>query len=473
MVNSKENLFMDELSEDELVNCLNLINNGESLKNLPKKFSSNKEIVLHAITKTPRDLEFVSDSLQNDRDIIFTAVSNGIRLERIPVKFRNDKEIVLIAIKKFPFNFQQASLELKEDPDVIITALNNRISMGFIKSQLIFVNNDVIFAALKNNPNFYRTLPEEKQNDVKIVMEAIKCGLSLSTINKKFCDDKKIMLVAVQTNGFNIDFASNELKNDPEIVFTALKQNILAVHMIMNQPIFKEDLIIFKMCHSEIPNFFSILPRDILFEIGMKMKKFGLFETELIEILQFLIDNHSEEDFFYKESCFEIALIYWNGRKKNFKKTKKYLKESIEKKHKIEESHEKLHQLEKFLSGLNNKEIKTLETCSNGENYEILKRLAKSSEATIFKVKRKSDNLEFVMKRFEINDMQFNNALKEVILLMKLQHPHVCEIIDFFVETNELEDDEEIFTFSIIMPFYQSDLHEFISKNENLNEKVC
>eukprot|EP01080_Neovahlkampfia_damariscottae_P006188 gene6188-10195_t len=460
---------MDKTTTEAITDCLNLIKNGESLQNLPKKFRDNKNLALEIVKINPSEFQFLSEELQNNREIVFEAILNGTRLQRIPTQYKKDKEIVLLAIKKYALNYQHVSPELKDDPEVIICALENRLDYNFIKSPVKFTNDDVIIACIKRNHYFYRSISQEKQFNQKILFEAIKSGISLSVIDPKFRSQKDLMLFSVQINGYNIDNVSNELKNDRDIILTALKQNISAIRLIIDQPIFKEDFIIYIMGKSEIPNFIELIPRDILFQIGMKMVSMSIYELESIEILQFLIDQNLDDEI-HKECCFQIGSLYLNGSKKNFKKSKKFLMQSINYNHRIQQSKEKLHQLLRSIKGLNKKEIETLEKCSNAENYEIIKRLTKSSDATIFQVKRKTDNMELVMKKLEIEDMQFNNSLKEVVLLMKLHHPFICEIIDFFVDSTADEEDE-FFTFSIIMPMYKSDLYQYIKKNPNLSEK--
>ena len=122
------------------------------------------------------------------------------------------------------------------------------------------------------------------------------------------------------------------------------------------------------------------------------------------------------------------------------------------------------------------KELSTLEKCSNSQNYEILKRLAKSSDATIFVVKRKSDSNEYVIKRFLIEELAFNDSLKEVILLMKLKNKYICEIIDFLLKhismMNIIHFQSYAYASKEIKYFVKSNEYKTISKLSEGGESV-
>jgi serine/threonine protein kinase len=65
----------------------------------------------------------------------------------------------------------------------------------------------------------------------------------------------------------------------------------------------------------------------------------------------------------------------------------------------------------------------------------------------------------------------FNNSLKEVLFLKKLKHELICEVVDFYIEEYECNDEFNYY-FCIIMPKYNQDLRKFIKTEELEEEKI-
>lgn len=70
-----------------------------------------------------RALQFASEKLRNDKDVVLEAVKqDGRALRFASENLRNDKDVVLEAIKQDEWALQFASEELRNDKDVQIAA---------------------------------------------------------------------------------------------------------------------------------------------------------------------------------------------------------------------------------------------------------------------------------------------------------------------------------------------------------------
>jgi tRNA A-37 threonylcarbamoyl transferase component Bud32 len=94
--------------------CLNAIQNGLNLAYLPKEYQNDKEIILQAIERNPKDFEIVSMELKNDKEFCLSILGiDGNCLEWISDELKNDKEIVETAVRKSPESWIFASEEIK------------------------------------------------------------------------------------------------------------------------------------------------------------------------------------------------------------------------------------------------------------------------------------------------------------------------------------------------------------------------
>ena len=88
--------------------------------------------------------------------------------------------------------------------------------------------------------NKFRYASEEFRNDKEIVLEAIKYSYnSLKYASSKLRADREVVLTAVNFNGWAIQYATQELQNDREIVLEAVNHNRDVLSIV--SPIFQDD----------------------------------------------------------------------------------------------------------------------------------------------------------------------------------------------------------------------------------------
>ena len=66
------------------------------------------------------------------------------------------------------------------------------------------------------------------KNDKDVVIESVNNYGSLCWASEEIRNNREIVMEAVKNNGYEIQYASNDLKNDKDLVITALKENKMA-----------------------------------------------------------------------------------------------------------------------------------------------------------------------------------------------------------------------------------------------------
>lgn len=95
--------------------CIYANSTFTEISNIMKKVDNkNKYLMLKMVALNGNVLAFVSDTLRNDRDIVYTAVNeNWCALRYASDELRDDEEIVTTAIKQYPYAIKWASTRLR------------------------------------------------------------------------------------------------------------------------------------------------------------------------------------------------------------------------------------------------------------------------------------------------------------------------------------------------------------------------
>ena len=232
-------------------------------------------MVLAAVRNDGCALEFASDRLKNDKDIVLNAIKNNInsskyaskslltdpnirkqisekekeindlrkkikernRIEyskkienEIPIK-SNFEDFENFNISEFSDNKEIILKIIKEEPGVTYDLLLHDSSQITPNKRNEFYFNYIDIPTYCSQDSFILKYVSDKlKDDKEVVIEAIKRnGLALEFASDRLKDDKDIVIEAVKNNGFALEFASDRLKNDKEIVFNAVKNNIYSL----------------------------------------------------------------------------------------------------------------------------------------------------------------------------------------------------------------------------------------------------
>jgi len=178
-------------------------------RNLPEKARADRDVVMAAVRRDPLTLRFAADALRDDLEFMTTLVkTNATHLQYASDKVRADYGVVLAAVQKHGTCLQYASDILKSDKKLVLTALQS-YQGDYEGSPLRFASYEVM-------------------TDREVVLKAMEkdvCILRSSWFPDELKADRAIMLYAIGLSGSCLQFASSDLKDDPEVVGRAIRKD--------------------------------------------------------------------------------------------------------------------------------------------------------------------------------------------------------------------------------------------------------
>eukprot|EP00048_Salpingoeca_helianthica_P016729 m.233895 g.233895 ORF g.233895 m.233895 type:complete len:638 (-) comp19339_c0_seq1:78-1991(-) len=102
------------------------------------------------------------------------------------------------------------------------------------------------------------------------------------------------------------------------------------------------------------------------------------------------------------------------------------------------------------------------------ENYNLIKKLGKGAQGSVFLCEDKVTHNKYVMKKVECSDeSEANKAFKEATALEQLSHQYICGYKEFFVSWDKLE---ETMYVCIVMEYYETGDLENVLKQQRAKE---
>jgi hypothetical protein len=181
----------------------------------------NEDWVLEVLKRNGLAIQFAIEKHRQNKEIALAAVGqNGLALKHLP-DFQKDEEIVLAAVRQNGLALKWAEDSLKTTSTILSAAIKND---GFA---IQFANH------ILNNSNSVST-----QETKKVIRQAFKQnGLALRIV-KNAQSVKPLVEVAVKQNGLALEWATDEMRKDYDVVFAAVTQNGLALQWAID---FKND----------------------------------------------------------------------------------------------------------------------------------------------------------------------------------------------------------------------------------------
>jgi hypothetical protein len=169
-------------------------------------------------------------------------------------------------------NLNFASDELKKDEDVVLAALkDDPESIIFVDEELL-QNKEFLLKAVKSNA--MKQIPKGMfMNEKEFVLKLVQIkGIMLKFASENLRDDKEIVLGAVG-NWNSLSYASERLRNDEEVVLQTVKLFPSCIHFIKDNLQTNEFLIKAIRLHPEIINDKSTIDHIELFITASKWFK--------------------------------------------------------------------------------------------------------------------------------------------------------------------------------------------------------
>lgn len=271
------NLTEEQLSNIDIVIYICIVKSSEIFTKTDNKIRKSRDIIIKIAKHNPTILTYLDDEFKNDEEIVSICLENSWdifnyasqRLKNDDIFIRNqlikkhnynsnmikyatnnikkNKELVLLAIKKNFWSYGHIHEDLKNDREFIKSALElNGCVIYLVKNE--FKNDDeLVFIAVHSTPHAIKfTLEKYKNNKplAKIALyektEEIKTNkkkiLNSNTTSDEITYDKTINCnifnehhdfehLNVYSQGYYIQYLSDNLKNDFEIIECGLKNS--------------------------------------------------------------------------------------------------------------------------------------------------------------------------------------------------------------------------------------------------------
>jgi len=184
---------------------------------------SNKVQVLEQVKKEGTFLRKATTELKQDKDVIKAAVlNNRDAFRKIDTDYKSvlakDKPFFLDVLKENGLLLEYASDELKSDIEIVSTAItNNGLSIKYVDT---FINNpSIIFMAISQNGMALEFASEELQNNFFIVLNAVlQNGFAIQFASDVLKENKDIVIAALKQDSRSKSWLSHSIKSDPEIM---------------------------------------------------------------------------------------------------------------------------------------------------------------------------------------------------------------------------------------------------------------
>lgn len=200
---------------------------GEQLKN-------DKDVILTVAKFYDKALAYANANILNDDAFILTLVStNGALLKYTSDSLRNNENIVLAAIKHKWKALKYASDRLKDNENIVLEAIKRKGNAIKYASNNLKKNRNIVLAAAKNGAMIEyipATFLNEDEEIINVLVERkYDAKYSLEFAKDTIKNNRALILKALQHNGQNLAFLSEEFKKDIEIVNVAALQNFMAL----------------------------------------------------------------------------------------------------------------------------------------------------------------------------------------------------------------------------------------------------
>ena len=169
-----------------------------------------------------------TNNITSRKSAITALCQNGLRLQHLS-QFNDDKELVLKAVSQDGLALEFASERLKNDVDVV------RDAIELYPEALKFAGNEAVFTLVKEFPNL---LKYASLGATRFVVE--RNGVWLQNASEESKSNEATVNLAVCQDGLALEFADDILKINQTVVHHAVRQNGLALSFVELKKLKKE-----------------------------------------------------------------------------------------------------------------------------------------------------------------------------------------------------------------------------------------
>eukprot|EP00928_Gymnodinium_smaydae_P096259 TRINITY_DN8461_c0_g1_i1.p1 TRINITY_DN8461_c0_g1~~TRINITY_DN8461_c0_g1_i1.p1 ORF type:complete len:352 (-),score=49.67 TRINITY_DN8461_c0_g1_i1:197-1132(-) len=193
----------------------------------------DKETLLVLLKTDPFALEFASEDLRADRDVVECAVSEaGMALQFASPSLQEDRSLVLRAVSTNIHALQFASPALRADEGFALQLMEHNVEALFHMPEFLARLGDRAMAekAMLRNTKCFKMLPVIWRDDDVFAEQAIlQDGLALQHASQRIRSSKSSALLAVSRNGEALKYVVGDCKTDIDVVVCAVLQTCYAL----------------------------------------------------------------------------------------------------------------------------------------------------------------------------------------------------------------------------------------------------
>ncbi|ONU47772.1 DUF4116 domain-containing protein [Burkholderia cenocepacia] len=202
----------DELKKDRELTLAALKQNPWAIREIDPSFYSDKEIVMLSVSQEGDMLQFASDELKNDREVVMKAVQHN-------------------SMNSYQDAYKYASEELKCDKEIIRLHLGHGGNFHLIPMEVldeVRKDKDIAERALIHSEYNYTRFDSSLYEDKELIKRIAEINGSILSKITHFNDDKEVIMAGLNFRGVSLSYASERLRNDPELVLKAVKASYSA-----------------------------------------------------------------------------------------------------------------------------------------------------------------------------------------------------------------------------------------------------
>jgi len=265
--------------------------NDSILKYFSEEICNIKEIVLIAVEKNGKELENVSDELKKDREVVLAAIKSSHvsmyaseAMKYADKSFLSDFEIARTAVAYSGKALQYFTDEIRKDKDIVRIAVSNSYSSEALEfaDKSLLADKDFILNLPEISNEF---LSESLKKDREIIMRVISKDISIyETLPKNLKEDLLIFLEVLKDTSFAskkllpimIENAPKDITDDIETCKKIISKDLSYLGFL---PKSKQEI-------SELTSFWSKLETKNYSELD---------ENDLIIFLTYISDRQKRE----------------------------------------------------------------------------------------------------------------------------------------------------------------------------------
>lgn len=208
-----------------------IIKNVKIMEYASNGLKDNQEIMVEAIKQQPMLVSLASDRLKKDRDFALVTVKiDGFCLTILNPKFLSDLELVSEALETYGGIFTKLDKSLKNDKKLALKAVkNNGLLLKDLNDELR-QDLEIVLTAVTQNGKALRFVPPALKNNHSIILAAMtNISNPADLIPAPFFEERDIAIASVRNNGLFLEKLKKEFKADPEVVLTAVMNDPSAI----------------------------------------------------------------------------------------------------------------------------------------------------------------------------------------------------------------------------------------------------